>query len=104
MSGAVFETWVVAEILKSFLHCGKQAPLYYYRDKDKVEIDLLIVVDGTLHPVEIKKTASPTKHDVRHFSKLENLGQGVGPGGLVCLSGIHSPLTEKAQCIPAAAL
>ncbi len=104
MSGAVFETWVVCEIVKSFLHCGKQAPLYYYRDKDKVEIDLLIDVNHTLYPVEIKKTASPSKHDIRHFGKLDHLGQSIGPGGLVCLAGIDFPLTGKAICIPAAAL
>jgi predicted AAA+ superfamily ATPase len=104
MSGAVFETWVVAEIIKSYLHCGKQAPLYYYRDKDKLEIDLLIVVDGTIHPVEIKKTASPSKHDIRHFAKLDKLKGRVGAGGIVCLAGTHLPLTENAACIPAAAL
>jgi len=104
MSGAVFETWVMAEIIKSYLHNGRQAPLYYYRDKDKVEIDLLIVLDGTFHPVEIKKTASPSKHDIRHFSRLVDLGQRLGPGGIVCLAEMHLPLTEKAHCIPAASL
>lgn len=104
MSGAVFETWVVAEIIKSYLHCGKQAPLYYYRDKDKLEIDLLIVVDGTIHPVEIKKTASPSRHDIRRFAKLDKLKSLVGAGGIVCLADTHLPLTEKAACIPAAAL
>jgi predicted AAA+ superfamily ATPase len=104
MSGAIFESWVVAEIIKSYLNSGRQAPLYYYRDKDKLEIDLLIVVDGTLYPVEIKKTASPSKHDIRHFSKLDNRGQRVGPGGIVCLAEMQLPLTEKAHCIPVAAL
>jgi predicted AAA+ superfamily ATPase len=104
MSGAIFETWVVAEIIKSYLHCGKQAPLSYYRDKDKLEIDLLIVVDGTLYPVEIKKTASPSKFDVRHFDRLDHLGLQVGPGGIVCLAEMLVPLTEKVHCIPAAAI
>lgn len=104
MSGAVFETWAVVEIIKSFLHAGRQAPLHYYRDKDKVEIDLLIAVDGVLHPVEIKKTASPSKHDVRHFGRLGQLGRPVGQGGLVCLAATDIPLTENACCIPAAAL
>jgi uncharacterized protein len=104
MSGAVFETWAVAEIIKSYLHCGKRAPLYYYRDKDKIEIDLLIVVDGTIHPVEIKKTASPSRHDIRNFAKLGKLKARVGAGGIVCLADTNLPLTEKAACIPAAAL
>ena len=104
MSGAVFETWVVVEIIKSYLHNGRQAPLYYYRDKDKVEIDLLIVLDGTFHPVEIKKSASPSKHDTRHFSRLEKLGRRVGPGGLICLGETYLPLTDKVNCIPVSAL
>lgn len=104
MSGAVFETWVVAEIIKSYFHNGRQAPLYYYRDKDKVEIDLLIVLNGTFHPVEIKKSASPSKHDTRHFSRLEKLGRRVGPGGLICLSETYLPLTDKVNCIPVSAL
>lgn len=104
MSGAVFETWVVAEIIKSYFHNGRQAPLYYYRDKDKVEIDLLIVLNGTFHPVEIKKSASPSKHDIRHFSRLKLLGRRVGPGGLICLSETYLPLTDKVNCIPVSAL
>lgn len=104
MSGAVFETWVVAEIIKSYLHCGKQAPLYYYRDKDQAEIDVQIVADGTIHPVEIKKTASPSKHDIRHFGKLDLLGAPVGAGGIVCLAEMHVPLTENACCMPVATL
>jgi hypothetical protein len=104
MSGAVFETWAVAEIIKSYLHNGRQAPLYYYRDKDKVEIDLLIVLDGTFHPVEIKKSASPSKHDIRHFSRLKLLGRRVGPGGLICLSETHLPLSDNATCVPVSAL
>jgi len=104
MSGAFFETWVVAEILKSYLHCGKPAPLYFYRDKDQLEIDLMIVLDGACYPVEIKKTASPSKRDVRHFGKLDHLGQRVAPGGIVCLAEMHAPLTENVYCIPAAAL
>jgi predicted AAA+ superfamily ATPase len=104
MSGAIFETWVVAEIIKSYLHSGKQAPLYFYRDKDKLEIDLLIVSDGTFYPVEIKKSASPSKRDVRHFGKLDHLGLRAGPGGVVCLAQMHVPLTENTHCIPVSAL
>jgi hypothetical protein len=104
MSGAVFETWVVVEILKSYLHNGRQAPLYYYRDKDKEEIDLLIFSDGTFHPVEIKKTGSPSKRDVRHFGRLEKLGRQVGSGGLICLSDTPLPLTDHVTCVPVSTL
>jgi len=100
MSGPILETWVVAELLKSYWHTGHRPPFYYYRDKDQREIDLLIMKDGILYPLEIKKTASPCREDVRHFGMLERLGLPVGPGGVICLAEQALPLTEKAQSIP----
>ncbi|MBI3771598.1 MAG: ATP-binding protein [Gammaproteobacteria bacterium] len=101
MSGAIFETYVVAEILKSWWHNGKQAPLHYYRDKDKKEIDLLVIVDQTIHPVEIKKTSIPSKDAVRHFSVLDHLKKNIGTGALICMSGDVIPVKDNIQAIPA---
>ncbi|WP_310448860.1 ATP-binding protein [Sulfuritalea sp.] len=101
MSGAVFETWVLAEMLKSYWHNGKQAPFYYYRDKDQKEIDVLIVRDGRVHPVEIKKTGQPWRDAVRHFAVLKNLGLTLGPGAVVCLCNERLPLTSNVEAIPA---
>ena len=56
MDGAFFETWVVSEIYKRYLNQGKsQPPLYFYRDSNKKEIDLIIYQDGVVSPIEIKK-------------------------------------------------
>ncbi len=101
MSGHIFETWVIAEILKSYWHNGRRAPLYYYRDKDQYEIDLLIVENGLVHPVEIRKTASPTKSAVKHFAMLKKLNLPVGPGAVICLTETPLPLTEQVSAIPA---
>ena len=76
--------------------------LYYYRDKDQKEIDLLIIQDGTAYPLECKKTASPDKNDVRRFQVLEKLKMPVGPGGVICLAYQALPLTEKYWSIPVA--
>jgi len=78
--------------------------LYYYRDKDKKEIDLLIFQDGTLYPIECKKTAMPGRDDVRHFAALEKLAPDLGPGGIICLATQALPLTPSCQSIPLAAL
>ncbi len=78
----------------------RQPPFYFYRDKDKKEIDLLIVSDGTVYPLEIKKTASPSPADVRTFATLERLGQPIGPGGVICLCQQGLPLTDSAVSIP----
>ena len=104
MSGAILETWILAELIKSYWHNGKRAPFYYYRDKDKKEIDLLILLDGTIYPLEFKKTASPGKDSVRHFSALDKLKMPIGPGGVICLSEQSLPLTETARSIPVATL
>ena len=101
MSGAIFETWVVAELLKSYWHSGKQAPIYYYRDRDQKEIDVLIVKDGTIYPIEIKKTSQPGREAVRHFSVLEKLGMKIGPGAVICMVTEQLPITANAEAVPA---
>lgn len=73
MAGAFFETFVVGEIVKSFTNAGLDAPLYFYRDSDSVEIDLLIESDGTLYPVEIKATSTPKEHDARNLAAAGNI-------------------------------
>lgn len=82
MAGAFFETYVVNEIIKSFANNGEEPPIYFYRDKDKIEIDLLIEQNNTLYPVEIKKTASPNADDAKNLyitGRLKNvqIGQNV---------------------------
>lgn len=104
MSGAMLESWAVAELLKGYWHNGLDAPFYYYRDKDKKEIDLLIMQDGVAYPLEIKKSAAPSRNDVRHFQALERLKPAIGPGGLVCLTQDVLPLTTVTNTIPVAVL
>lgn len=99
-SGAILETWIMAELLKTWWHHGRRAPFYYYRDKDKKEIDLLIEQDGTLHPLEFKKTASPRKNAVRHFKVLEKLPLPIGAGGVICLATQSIPLGDNVVSIP----
>jgi uncharacterized protein len=84
MSGAILETWILGELLKSYIHNGIKAPFYYYRDKDQKEIDLLIVKDGKIFPLEFKKTASPNNNDIRHFQVLEKLKIPIGNGDIIC--------------------
>ena len=104
MSGAILETWIMGELLKGYRHNGRPAPFYYYRDKDQKEIDLLILKDGMLYPLEFKKTASPGKKDIRHFQALQRLKLPVGPGGIICLAEQSLPLGASVQSIPVSAL
>ena len=87
-------------MIKSYWHAGKSAPVYYYRDADQREIDLLIVRDGEVCPVEIKKTTAPTKKDIRHFSVFEESEVPVGAGTVLCLSRTSMPINEAVQAWP----
>lgn len=100
MSGAILESWVVSEIIKSWWHNGKRAPIYYYRDKDTKEIDLLIHQNGTLYPVEIKKSANPGKEAIRHFEVLQTLKQPIGQGCIISLAPMYLPITSTIDNIP----
>jgi len=99
MNGAIFETFVVTEILKSYKHNGLNPSFYYYRDSNKVEIDLLIVENGIFYPVEIKRTASPNKEMIKNFAVIESLGKKTGYGSLICLTDKIIPLTHHANAI-----
>jgi len=87
MAGAFFETFVISEIIKSYANKGiLDVPLYFYRDRDGNEIDLLIEEGGTLYPIEIKKHADPKKSDVEKFYIIDKiLTVKRGQGGVVCL-------------------
>ncbi len=112
MSGAFFESYVFSEIYKSFLNAGKEPPIFYYRDKDKKEIDLLLYQNGVLSPIEIKKAASPGKNAVKNFRVLEPVTQGepfdgletlkveIGTGSVICMANDLLPVDEKNWYVP----
>ncbi len=100
MSGAMLETWVVSEITKSYLHHGRIPRLYFYRDKDKREIDLLIEENGMLHPIEIKKTASIHTMSFRGFGVLNGLNLPVGHGAVLCFTNTLLPLAKNVDAVP----
>ena len=103
MWGHIFESFVVGEILKSYYNDGMvKAPLYYYRDKDKNEIDIVIEEGGVLYPVEIKASSEPTKSMVKSFRLLERVpGKEVGTGAIICLAKERLPLKEDVWILPA---
>ena len=86
MNGAILENYVVAEIQKGYENSGTDPALYFYRDKDSKEIDLLLEEDGMLHPLEIKKTSSPVKSMIASFTALERAPLCRGKGALICLA------------------
>lgn len=99
MDGAFLETYVVTEILKSYYNAGKQPNLYYYRDVDKKEIDLLIIDGERIYPIEVKKGKNPSHAD-KNFSVLNKLELSVQPGLIMCLSDELIPYNRTAWYCP----
>lgn len=101
MSGAYFENFVISEIYKSYHNEGKNPTLYYYRDKDKNEIDLILEKDATLYPVEIKKAAIATKNMVSSFSSLKPTPPySVGQGAIICNTQTLSAIDKNTLIVP----
>lgn len=100
MSGAILETWVISEIIKSYLHHGRTPRVTFYRDKEKREIDLLIEENETLYPIEIKKTASLQNAGFQGFDMLKNLNTPIGHGGVICLVNALVPISDGVDGIP----
>ena len=87
MAGAFFESFVISEIIKSYYNKGIiEPPIYFYRDKDMNEIDLVIEENGTLYPLEMKKHADPQKKDMYAFDLIDKIpGVKRGSGGIICM-------------------
>ncbi len=113
MSGAFFESYVFSEIYKSYLNAGKEPPVYYYRDKDKNEIDLLLYENGTLYPIEIKKAASPGRDAIKNFRLLkpatepgkygeaDGMKTMIGHGAVICMANELLPIDKNNWTVPA---
>lgn len=85
MNGAILENYVVAEIRKTYLNCGKEPYMYYYRDKDVKEIDIVLEHDGVLNPIEIKKTSNPGTELTKVFGLLDKSSTPRSKGAVVCM-------------------
>lgn len=101
-AGAFFEAYVIAEIFKSYYNSGiLEPPLYFYRDKEQNEIDLIIQEGNTLYPIEIKKHADPRRDDVSEFGILDKIpGITRGSGGVVCMYDNLITLKDEDRVIP----
>lgn len=102
VAGNMFETYVVSEIVKSYCFNGLDPHryLYYYRDTTQREIDLLLLKDNVIYPIEIKKSTSPGAKATKNFYVLEATGMEQGIGSVICLSGMVTPLDRYTNLIP----
>lgn len=101
-NGAIFETYIVSEIIKSYTNNGKdpRTRLYYYRDANQKEIDLLIFYDNKVYPVEIKKSANPGKIAIKNFDVVKKFDAEVANGIVLCMMENIIAIDENNYYVP----
>lgn len=100
INGAILENYVVNEIRKSYLNAGKEPYIYYYRDKDQYEIDLILETDGILHPIEIKKSSNPNASMAKNFNVIKKSKREIGQGAIICLKEAITAIDKNILVIP----
>lgn len=100
MNGAMLENYVVSEIAKTYLNNGKEPYMYYYRDKDAKEIDIVLEHDGVLNPIEIKKTSNPGTELTKVFRLLDKSSTPRGKGAVVCMKPGLSAIDRDNYIVP----
>lgn len=102
INGHIFETYVVMEIVKSFVNANKDPRLYlnFYRDSNQIEIDLIITMNNIVYPIEIKKSKNPNKDMIKNFKILNKGEKQIGDGGVICMVEKVLPLDKNNIAIP----
>lgn len=100
MNGAILENYVVAEIMKTYLNSGKEPYMYYYRDKDAKEIDIILEHDGVLNPIEIKKSANPGSELTKVFDLLNKSSVQKSKGAVICMKPELSAIDRENYIVP----
>jgi len=100
MNGALLENFAVSEIVKGYQNAGLEPYLYFYRDHDAKEIDLILEGNGKLCPLEIKKTAMPDKRLTRVFKVIDKSPLQLGTGAILCTSEKFSAFDSNNLIVP----
>ena len=100
MSGALLENFTVSELMKSYQNEGLSPYLYFYRDRDAKEIDVILEGNGKLYPLEIKKTATPDRRIVRTFDIIEKSPLERGTGAVLCMAQEFSAFDRDDLIVP----
>ncbi len=100
LNGAILENYVVAELLKSYHNNAKECLIWYYRDKEMHEIDIIIESNGMLHPLEIKRSVNPGSELTGAFDILNKGSVPKGKGAILCMRPSLSAVNAENYIVP----
>lgn len=105
VAGSFFETFVVSEIVKSYLCRGREPRFSFFRDREGHEVDLLIRgIGDAFHPVEIKLGASVGREDIRGVACLRKKIPHIGHGAVICLTDRPYGIDGETDALPVSAI
>ena len=100
INGAILENYVVTEIIKTYHNSAKECPLWYYKDSNSNEIDMVIESDGMLHPLEIKRSVNPGNKLINTFHLLDKASLPRGNGAILCMRSELSAINSENFIVP----
>ncbi len=100
MSGVLIENFAISEIMKGYKNAGIEPYLYFYRDRDTKEIDVVMEGDGKLYPLEIKKTATPDKRIIKAFGVIDKSPLQIGTSAVICMAERFSAFDRENLIVP----
>jgi len=100
INGAILENYVVSELIKTYHNNAKECLLWYYRDSNSNEIDMVIESDGMLHPLEIKRSVNPGSELLSAFELLDKASVPRGNGAIICMRPKLSALNSDNFIVP----
>lgn len=100
INGAILENYVVSEVLKTYHNNAKECLLWYYRDKNSNEIDMVMESNGQLHPLEIKRSVNPGSELVGAFTVLDKGAVPRGKGAILCMRPELSAVNAENYIVP----
>ena len=99
-SGHYYENYVVMELVRNYAYSAAKADILYFRDSNAKEIDVLVEENGKIHPLEIKKSASPDRREVKKYQVLDKASVARGNGGIICMCEEPIPIDADNCFIP----
>ncbi|MCD7921997.1 MAG: ATP-binding protein [Clostridiales bacterium] len=99
-SGHFYENYVVMELVKNYAYAKSKVNLTWFRDSNKKEIDVFIEENDVIHPLEIKKSASPDRREIKKYSVIDKASLNRGCGGIICMCEEPIPIDKDNCFIP----
>ena len=99
-AGAFFENYVMNQFKIKYQLLPNGPNIYFYRDVDQNEVDIILETYNGLIPLEIKLSANPNKRDKEKFEILKKLNKPILPGGIICLIDKLYKIDENNSLIP----